>query len=255
MVRRRRLGLLLAGAVLSALWVVVAVAPAVAACHAFTVSAEPSSVGEGGSVTITVSRDANVAPSNVDVETIDEAAQAGTDYGGVARRTVSFSNETEQAFDVDTVDDTEAEQAETFRVHLSNPGGCAVNPNYVVGPDAMVTIVDNDEPTTTAPPSPPTTGAPTTTAKPANVSGGATSTTAATSTTVSPTTTAGTSTSATDDGAPPASAESALRARADSDSDGDAWAIVVGVAAVGGAGAAAAVIWRRRAHARGTGSS
>ena len=247
MIRGRKLGFLSAGVALGALWTAVEAPPALAACHAFTVTAKPSSVTEGAAVTVTVSRDAAVAPSNVDVETIDETAQAGLDYRGVARRTVSFSNDTAQSFDVPTVDNTEPEQAETFRLHLSNPGGCAVNPNYVVGPDVTVTILDNDEAGTTAPP---TTGAPATTSKPANAGTVPTTTTTVTSTTESSTTSS--STSASTDTAPVAGGESALPDGEDTGSGGSAWAIVAGLAAVAALGAAGAVLWRRRTQSRQT---
>lgn len=99
-----------------------------------------------------MSRDAAVGPSQIDVETIDGTARGGTDYDAVARRTIAFTNETTQTFAIQTKDDSEPESAETFRIHLSNPGGCTVNPNFSVGPDATVTIAANDEatgPTTT----------------------------------------------------------------------------------------------------------
>lgn len=247
MTRGSRFGSLSAAAVLATAWIVLGAPPAGAACHAFTVTSEPSSVAEGSVVTITVSRDGAVGPSSVDVETIDETAQAGPDYTGIARRTVSFSNDTEQSFDVQTADDTEPEQAESFRLHLSNPSGCAVNPNYVVGPDATVTIVDNDVATTTSTPPP---AAPATTSRPASTGAGATSTTTATSTTGS--SSSSTSTSATTERVPVDGSGSALPDTEDDDSGGSAWAVVAGVAAAGALGAAGAVIWRRRAASRRT---
>src|SRR5688500_15192508 len=73
--------------------------PALAACHAFTIAVSPASVAEGGTVTVTVTRDAGVNPSNVDVSSINETAQAGSDYPAV-QRTVSFTTETQQTFTV-----------------------------------------------------------------------------------------------------------------------------------------------------------
>jgi hypothetical protein len=131
--------------------------PASAACHSFTVDARPATVTEGRNVIVTVSRDNSVAPSQIDVSTIDGTAKAGRDYTRL-RRTVSFTgDETERGLTISTANDTVNEPAETFRVHLSNPGGCAVNPNFQVGPDARVTIRDNDAPPpspTTPPPTP-----------------------------------------------------------------------------------------------------
>src|SRR5690242_2561081 len=71
--------------------------PADAACHHFTVTASPNPVAEGKILTVTVSRDANVAPSHVDVSSIDETAKAGQDYQTLSR-TVSFTNDIQQSF-------------------------------------------------------------------------------------------------------------------------------------------------------------
>lgn len=125
---------------------VVVPAPAVrAVCHSFTVQASPAQIGEGGTVTVTVNRDAGFAPSQVDVSTVDETARAGEDYTAL-QETVAFTTETERRFPIPITDDASAEGAETFRVHLSNPGGCPPNPNFVVGPDATVSISDNEAP-------------------------------------------------------------------------------------------------------------
>jgi hypothetical protein len=113
--------------------------PAVAACHAFTVEVEPATIREGGIVTITVRRDAAVAPSQVDVSTVDEDAIAGEDYEGL-EETVSFTRETERTLTLSTTDDDADEGVETLLVRLSNPGGCSVNPSFVLGPDARVRI-------------------------------------------------------------------------------------------------------------------
>lgn len=133
--------------------------PASAACHSFTVAADPGSVSEGGTVTVTVTRDAGVNPSRVDVSSVDETARAGEDFPAV-QRTISFTTETQQTFTVVVTDDSMPESAETFRLHLSNPGGCAVNPNFVVGADARVTIPANDTAGTTSPTTRPASPAP-----------------------------------------------------------------------------------------------
>ena len=135
-----------------AAWIALDTEAAIAACHAFEVTAEPATVAEGAVVQVTVSRDGAVGTSQIDVETIDGTARGGSDYDAVARRTISFTNETSQTFPIQTKDDSDREPAETFRIHLSDPGGCTVNPNFRVGPDATVTIGANDEaaaPTTT----------------------------------------------------------------------------------------------------------
>lgn len=180
-------------AALVALVVVAAIAPArtaSAACHSFTVTASPDRAGEGASVTVTVKRDAANNPSQIDVSTVDETARAGQDYTEL-RQTVSFTTDTQKTFSIPVTDDAASEADETFRVHLSNPGGCAVNPNFAVGPDAKVTIDDNDpEPSTETTAAPATTvatvapGAPSAAAGPSTTSKvGTTSSTGAASTT------------------------------------------------------------------------
>ena len=119
------------------------VAPASAACHFFTVTASPERVTEGAPVEITVTRDANIGPSQVDVATVNDSATAPDDFTALDE-TASFMLETELTFTVPTIDDSTDEPAETFRVHLSDPGGCMVNPNFELGPDAVVTVEDND---------------------------------------------------------------------------------------------------------------
>jgi hypothetical protein len=123
--------------------VIGAAAPALASCHAFSVSASPSSVTEGGKVTVTVTRDGDVAPSNIDLTTVNRTAKAGTDYKALSTH-VEFTSGTEQTFTVSTINDSVHESTETFALHLSNPGGC-FGSGYVVGDDAIVTIIDNDQ--------------------------------------------------------------------------------------------------------------
>jgi hypothetical protein len=127
--------------------IMVARAPtALAACHHFTVAASPNPVAEGQTLTVAVSRDGAVNASHVDVSTVDETAKAGQDYVAL-HKTMSFTNETTQSFSVSILDDKlTAEPSQTFKLHLSNPGGCAINPNYVLDPDVRVTIAENDSP-------------------------------------------------------------------------------------------------------------
>jgi hypothetical protein len=137
--------------------IMVARAPtALAACHHFTVAASPNPVAEGQTLTVAVSRDGAVNASHVDVSTVDETAKAGQDYVAL-HRTVSFTNETKQSFSVSILDDKlTAEPSQTFKLHLSNPGGCAINPNYVLDPDVRVTIAENDSPPASSTSSAPT---------------------------------------------------------------------------------------------------
>lgn len=114
-----------------------------AACHAFTVSASPSSIAEGGKVTVTVERDAEVRPSGIRVTTVNESATAPADYSKLDQR-VEFTSGTSRTLEILVADDGASEGAETFRLHLSEPSGCEVNTNYQVGPDAGVTIQASD---------------------------------------------------------------------------------------------------------------
>jgi hypothetical protein len=172
--------------------------PAAAACHHFTVSASPNPVAEGSALTVTVSRDANLAPSHVDLSTIDETAKAGQDYQPLGR-TVSFTNDTKQSFPVSIISHATSEPVRTFRLHLSNPGGCAINPNFVLDPDVRVTIQANGVPATSAAtaPKPSATTAGTRATSPRATSAAATTAPTTTSTSSPEPTTTGSSTSST----------------------------------------------------------
>lgn len=127
--------------------------PAAAACHAFTVSASPTTVNEGGRITVTVTRDANVNPSAVDVRTVDGSARSGADFAG-GRRTISFTVENQRSYTIPTLNDTAREGAETFRIELvpDSGSGCTVQPNFTYGPPVTVTIRASDAPPATASP-------------------------------------------------------------------------------------------------------
>lgn len=222
--------------------------PAGAACHAFEVTAQPASVAEGAAVQVTVSRDGAVGTSQIDVETVDGTARGGTDYEAVARRTISFTNETSQTFPIPTRDDAERESAETFRVRLSNPGGCTVNPNFSVGPDATVTIGANDEPA--AAPQTTRPGAATTAPRPGSTAPTPSSAPPAADATLESTTAPPTLPPiprSTADGSSTTRAEDAI-ALAEDDQDGGlgAAAVVVALAAAAALGGAGWWTWQRR---------
>jgi hypothetical protein len=149
----RRAAAVLVLMVASGSLVFVSAPDATAACHAFTVSVTPKSVKEGGTVTVIVGRDAAVGPSDVHVRTVDGTAKAGSDYTELHQQ-VEFTSETMKTYPVPTKQDTAQEPNETFKLKLSDPGGCAPNPNYTLGPDATVTILDDDAPAPTAKPKP-----------------------------------------------------------------------------------------------------
>jgi hypothetical protein len=130
--------------------VVVSAGSALAACHAFTVSVSPSSVTEGGKVTVTVARDGAVAPSSIMLSTVDQTAKVGKDYDAFSMR-VEFTDDTERTFKVSTINDSVHESKEAFKLHLSDPQGCTPGVTFSVGPDALVTIVDNDAAPATSP--------------------------------------------------------------------------------------------------------
>jgi cobalamin biosynthesis Mg chelatase CobN len=140
--RRWALGLLPATALAAAASTILAV-PGYAACHSFTVGVSPASVNEGGSTTATVSRDGNVNPSSIQVDTVDESAVAGRDYVAFHQR-LSFTTETSMTFQVTTIHNPSHEGSQTFRIQLSSGMGCTVNPNFVYGTPARVTVLDID---------------------------------------------------------------------------------------------------------------
>lgn len=94
-------------------------------------------------VTVTVTRDGDVQDSQISVTSVNETANGGSDFPTVARSVV-FTAGIQQTFEVPITNDSAPEGAETFRLHLSDPSGCLINPNYFVGPDATVTIAAND---------------------------------------------------------------------------------------------------------------
>ena len=213
----------------------VAAPPALAACHAFTVKVDPTQPTEGGTISVTVSRDGAVNPSQIDVATVDGTAKAGQDYTAL-KRTVSFTTELSQTFFVPITDDTTVESNETFRVHLSNPGGCQINTRYSIGPDASVTILDDDTAATTTP-----TSSTTTTLRPRT-------TTSTASTTTSTTAPPPTSTTASTEPPSPTTTAAGLAAPASKKDDGSGGrrlttlVVVLALSAVAGA----LVFWARR---------
>ena len=143
-------------AILAAAGMVVSVPPAFAACHAFTITATPTTVTEGGTVTVTVKRDGALNPSSVDVRTTDGSARSGQDFTG-GRKTMSFTTETAKSYTIAIINDTTPEAAETFGVQLvtGSGSGCAINPNFSYGPPVTITIRASDQPAATSPPSSP----------------------------------------------------------------------------------------------------
>jgi hypothetical protein len=123
-------------------WMTALSPTALATCHAFTVDVSPAGVREGGRVSVTVRRDGGLGQSSVQVSTVDGTAKAGNDYERVNRRVRFESPQTQQTFSIQTSDDDDKEPSETFRVEVSDGSGCPLASTH--GPDATVTIVDND---------------------------------------------------------------------------------------------------------------
>lgn len=219
--------------------------PALAACHRFDVAVSPPSVAEGGTVTVTVTRDAGINPSSVQVSSVNESAQAGSDYPAV-QRTISFGSETQQTFTIAIADDAAAEPDEAFRLHLSGPGGCPINTNFSLGPDARVTISANDTPPPTT--APPTTAAPTTPVAPTTTRAATTTTTTvdATTTTASTSTTGRSTTTTEPTTTSTSSDEVALAASEDDDGGGGAVAAIAVIAAVLALSGGGYLLHRRR---------
>jgi LPXTG-motif cell wall-anchored protein len=133
------------GLVLSMGLVIGVAAPATAACHAFAVSVDADEVVEGESVEVTVTRDAAVADSQVDVNTVDGTATAGVDYESLDDTATFPDNGTSQVFTVETLAVSGANGSRTFDVEVSNGSGCSVNPNFTYGDPVTVTITDAAE--------------------------------------------------------------------------------------------------------------
>ena len=156
-------------------------APAYAHCHAFTVSAQPSTVSEGGKVTITVTRDGKDKPSSVRLRSVPGSAGAA-DYPTVDQR-VSFTTELSKSYILTTTKDNVAESTERFTLRVSDGEGCDGS-GYSYGPDAVVNIQNVAATTTTTQPPTTTTSSTTTSSTTSSTS----STTTSTTTTTAPST-------------------------------------------------------------------
>ena len=143
LLRRRKLSGLAVAVLATTTYLVWKAPDAFAACHAFTVSASPETVAEGGALTVTVKRDGQVLPSGVDVTTVNDSAKAGDDFEGGTTK-VTFTSGTEQSFRISTKDDSNTETSERFKLHLSNGTGCTPGVTFSYGADQIVTIQDND---------------------------------------------------------------------------------------------------------------
>jgi hypothetical protein len=214
-----------------------------AACHHFSIAATPNPVAEGAAVTVTVSRDGTVGGSHVDISTIEESAKAGVDFTAVSR-TMNFTTEKELTLQVMTLDDHGTnEPVQAFRLHLSNPGGCA-NPNYVLDPDVQITISDVDSAPATATPA--ATARPTATATPAG--GAATPTVRPASSPVPTEVALGASPSPSPDAAASPSAAPSSDSGQKPAPGSPLVPIVIGVVVVGALGAGAYVLIQRRSR-------
>ncbi len=101
-------------------------------------------IGEGGgTLAVIVTRSGSTAVSqDVDVDTLDVSALAGTDYTDISTTTLTFGvGVTTQTVLVPILEDTDVESSETFTIALSNPTDGAL---LGLQSTSLATIVDND---------------------------------------------------------------------------------------------------------------
>jgi Calx-beta domain-containing protein len=127
-----------------ALTLVLGMPGASAACHRFSTEVRPETPPEGGTVAVVVRRDNGLADSHVRVTTVDGSASGGSDFTPLDQHANFTGSQTEMSLQIQITDDPQSEGPETFTVHLSEPGGCSVNPNFSLGPDRTVTIAASD---------------------------------------------------------------------------------------------------------------
>ena len=230
----RRLGTVTVAAIMIGVVTVIGAPPAHAACHAFTVKASPETANEGQTVTVTVTRDAAVNPSSVDVTSVDGTAKGGQDFPAV-KRTIEFTAETSQTFTIVITDDPDPEPEESFKLHLSNGGGCAINDNFTYGPDAAIAVAASDTSNTTVGAAPSTTTAAART----------TSTTVASDTTAPEQTTSSSTAAVPDESSTTLRTEDVAAAGSDDD-DSSSAGIIVALVLLAAAAAAGGYIFLRR---------
>ena len=99
------------------------------------------STEEGTTATVSVAlTTAAEQEVRVDYATSDETAVAGSDYAAASGTLVFAPGETQQSFDVETLEDSDEEGPETFTLTLSNP----VNVELGANAQTTLTIEDND---------------------------------------------------------------------------------------------------------------
>ena len=107
----------------------------------FSVSATPTSLDEGGSVTVTVSKSAATTYEyGVTLATTDGTAIAGTHYTALSQALTFAPTELSKSFTIPTVDDAISQGERAFTVNLSAPTGGA----SIGIASAPVAITDND---------------------------------------------------------------------------------------------------------------
>lgn len=108
----------------------------------FSWAQQSYSVDEGvGTATFTINRSDATTAASVDWGTFQNTATVGQDYQGVTWQTLNFAaGESSKDVSVQIIDDSFAENDETFTLALANP----VNASLASAPNATVTIKDND---------------------------------------------------------------------------------------------------------------
>ncbi len=114
----------------------------------FFFSRTASNVAEdAGTLDITILRSFGAAGQvSIDIASADFSANAGTDYQAVSQTVVFEEGERNQSVSITILDDAIEEQAESFRLTLSNPANGALL-GSINRLTVTVTIDDNDAPT------------------------------------------------------------------------------------------------------------
>ena len=112
-----------------------------------TLSIDDATVEEGEEAEFTVTlTGARTGTVTVDYDTADGTAAAAADYTSASGTLTFAANEDSKTIAVQTTEDTDDEENETFTVTLSDPSGATITTGTATG-----TINDDDEPVTTLP--------------------------------------------------------------------------------------------------------
>ncbi|QQZ29892.1 DUF4214 domain-containing protein [Thiothrix subterranea] len=100
-----------------------------------------STVEEGGTALVTITRDDATDAASITVQTADGTATSPADYTGVGTSIAFAAGELSKTVSIATIDDADVEAAETFTVAITSPTIGTVD---AAAGTATVTITDND---------------------------------------------------------------------------------------------------------------